>query len=473
MLSKRPLRDSDDPEKWKKVFLDSSHLKREWEYKPKIVDPSGKERPLELRMVQIVHRHGDRTPVMLFGETEDEKKQERVFWEDLLMHNVPEYKAWIESSKDPSFDKFHWSALEKTGALKGCVLKPWPNQKHTEKDPESIMNDSRYKDIVYGQLTQIGAAQLKELGLRIRSVYGDTLGFLGGDHSSELTCSSSNFRRTIFSLQSLLEGLYPVENRKTEIPIHIRFPIDSEVMFPVKPWSIVAKGIRKAPQTQMFSFVTEDLSERMKKDWKVKHISWTHIRDIVTTNLTYNRPLLSWIDDHTVGKVFWHSCYKWNSEFSTVLGLKFAIGRFLEVLLTRACMPKVLDKSEHKKLFIYSAHDNTLFFLLRALGCDMSLEWPPYASYLIFETYADEHGNFYMRAIYNGEVVDVLDVENDTFPVDLAHVVDHKVRQGWQGAGTSRGLLTLKEFRNLFEVFIPDQYDLEFVPKKDDVYVPR
>lgn len=68
-----------------------------------------------------------------------------------------------------------------------------------------------YKNIPYGQLTNLGSNQLIEVGRELRKRYiGIILPDDQSDISSVLYCRSTNFCRTVQSLRSLLSGLINV-----------------------------------------------------------------------------------------------------------------------------------------------------------------------------------------------------------------------------------------------------------------------
>jgi acid phosphatase len=76
-------------------------------------------------------------------------------------------------------------------------------------------------DCFFGQLTRNGKGSLEKLGVDLRELYVNHKKFLPATFSpSDVQLNSTNFIRTIESLQYLLHGLYPPANRPAG-PIHV------------------------------------------------------------------------------------------------------------------------------------------------------------------------------------------------------------------------------------------------------------
>jgi acid phosphatase len=54
-------------------------------------------------------------------------------------------------------------------------------------------------------------------------------------------------------------------------------------------------------------------------------------------------------------------------------------------------------------MYIYSCHDSTLVGLLGLLDV-YDFKWPPFGSYVIFETYENKEQQKFVRVSYNGKV---------------------------------------------------------------------
>jgi acid phosphatase len=338
------------------------------------------DKDLRLVQVQLIHRHGDRTPVAPAG-------QDLVFWEQQIPGGA---MALAES----------WEELALQGStLHRCPLTRGPFEAH--------FYDQRYSDPRLGQLTFAGYAQLRQLGQTIRKQYQTLLPeqYVPGS----VLAYSTNFRRTVLSVDNLLLGLYPPESRPTEhakIPIFVKLPIQKEVMFTYKCPSL--SFFRQAILSQNAVRAQEANMAELKKLFITAYgleeteFSWTEARDSLTVANAYGLPLPPTVDSDSVSdRILRHNCFRWNALFSSPHAIKFGIGRLVETVLARISSLKV-DQSG-PKLVVYSAHDTTLFMFLKALGVDMSLDWPPYASYLAIESYANDENEIFCRFVYNGE----------------------------------------------------------------------
>ena len=86
----------------------------------------------------------------------------------------------------------------------------------------------------YGQLTDVGKRNMMSIGSQLRKLYVDQLGLLSKElNPSDLYIRSTDYSRTIESVQYLLAGLYPYSTRhKTpDLTIHIR-QFSDETMAP-------------------------------------------------------------------------------------------------------------------------------------------------------------------------------------------------------------------------------------------------
>ena len=93
----------------------------------------------------------------------------------------------------------------------------------------------------FGQLTDTGKRNMMSIGYRLRHLYVDKLKFLDPQlRTKDVYVRSTDYSRTIESVQFLLGGLYPRSTRpapssslslKNELTIHIR-PFEKETMYP-------------------------------------------------------------------------------------------------------------------------------------------------------------------------------------------------------------------------------------------------
>ncbi|KAJ1960384.1 hypothetical protein H4R35_007550, partial [Dimargaris xerosporica] len=190
---------------------------------------------LQLQLVQIIHRHGERTPEAIrftsvvpkvWNACQHGNLYHRQFIE--TMHRYAHAHPATADEADPhrppqpnSFVPFRPSPEQ--GMASGST------QLHDTKHPylgRMFMDYARGKvpsaqDIssekltsascAYGQLTDIGRDSLTRLGAAFRNIYVDQLGYLPRLHTNPnlLYLRCSEYTRTFESLHQLLTGLYP------------------------------------------------------------------------------------------------------------------------------------------------------------------------------------------------------------------------------------------------------------------------
>ena len=131
---------------------------------------------LELRHLQVIHRHGDRTPITPLAD--------RKFWQGVLPSQ--EECDGLEAST---------KIVRDDGAI-----------------PHPAAGDG-----TFGTLSARGVQEMRLVGANLRDMYP---GFLPGAASpEEVHVYSTDFPRTVQSVQALLQGLFPIAERSAPIDI--------------------------------------------------------------------------------------------------------------------------------------------------------------------------------------------------------------------------------------------------------------
>lgn len=157
---------------------------------------------LELQLVQVLLRHGERTPV----SARFENAGLRAFWP--YCSSVRQMKSAVleggAASIGRSFSTMEWKRrLETFGANDQPIIATGPAG---ELDDVCDM----------GSLTDLGRASTYELGRRLRTLYVDRLGFLPKTISSTdfIYLRSTPVPRALESLQQTFTALYPSSTRE-------------------------------------------------------------------------------------------------------------------------------------------------------------------------------------------------------------------------------------------------------------------
>jgi len=365
-----------------------------------------KYEPIEgytLQSVQIVTRHGDRTPLTLVKDNEENVWQCKAPKEYVSI-NEPNasltYLKFIDTAANPDYSN-------------------------------PFIRKSFWKGTCFpGQLTHRGSEQHIKLGKALRKIYVDKLKFIDENSLSELYVRSTNVLRTQLSVQSLLSGFMP--NRTDAIPIHT-LPREIEIIQPnMKACPALEKVEEKIKEEEKWKQFIEDNAELKKKldgylgyPLNEDNFGFERYTDVFLArachdmklpcagdDCSYNTELLKKINDNAD----FEYGYLFSKAENSKKYLKLSIGYFLREIINN--MGKTVGSKHDRNIsrtpsfFIFSAHDNTVAPVMGALGVE-PMEWPPYASNIIFELWKDDKSNmdsidfndYVVRVIYNGKVI--------------------------------------------------------------------
>lgn len=288
----------------------------------------------------------------------------------------------------------------------------------------------------FGQLTDRGKTAMVTLGSRLRAIYGQYLGLLpptwGPEAASALYLRSTNYPRTLETLQHVLAGLYPgaanqgdpTASVKTPFLIHTR-PEDMENMY---PWSKCARMrlLQKHFKTTVHSLLAKDIEHLQAS---LRHLlalpdsygafpSFHGIYDVLSSakahghdiEAEYRVPSSELVRlERLVAREWFYGLEK-SSEM-----VRLGIGRFLRDLLfafreklavleppsllsdllppdpptgLRQLPSPLYPGMETLRLLLFSGHDSTIAPVLIALGAYDGL-WPQFGANLSLELIQD------------------------------------------------------------------------------------
>jgi len=261
---------------------------------------------------------------------------------------------------------------------------------------------------------------MESVGKLLRNRYVDTMRFLPSEYdaaNNNLHYHSTNLARTIQSADCVLHGLYP--HNESLIPLHIDF------------------GITYLSPTRMMFYYSTQLREQTSKNKQIvmKQID-TRMGDLTAM----------------VREYYGGSEWKYGNEAIAFDGMccrlahgiddkpdAFAqneLNEFGKYMVQMLCGQMSYDKSSLRMIWgnvlfkmlelmkasdvgngngnmhLISCHDDSLLAMLCAIYgesiCDAGLEWPPYASHIIFELWRGNGGK-YVKVLYNGQALKVFD----------------------------------------------------------------
>lgn len=355
--------------------------------------------------VQIIHRHGHRTPFtdrlpFIFPHSWPLcNNGDRTMIDDYhsIKKSIPFFKFSSEQ-QPPLLILFNTSLAYPRNTI----------------DPDSI---SMYRPgrCFQGQLTDKGIEFMQRLGQSLRAIYIDYTKLLPNSwdesSSSMLYLRSTAYSRTINSLKYLMKGLYPTISNPTPYHVNMRLP-DSETMY---PWLQCAK-LKEWMEYYKKAFhdhYSHDI-ERIKS--KLSHLfyqpdplgTYPSIHGLFDTlycarenGVMNNDKIISDNDLYELERlsnIKWFSLFAHNTQVS-----RLGIGRFIKELLSEL-QANVLGNSD-TRMSIYSGHDTTVGPLLGSFGY-ISDRWPPFGANMAIELILDTRlSSHYVRIKYNDQVI--------------------------------------------------------------------
>jgi acid phosphatase len=381
--------------------------------------------------VQIVHRHGDRTPITpLIDEA---------FWAGTL---IPEATlARISSNTHLIQDE---NANKHTAAGRGP----------------------------FGKLTELGLLQLVKLGNKLREdLVTDQQDHVivdenTGDryfphvfhperplHPSNIRVMSTDFSRTIQSVQGLLVGLFPdgtdesiaidvlhttswmipdPQPRRSRDQEQLEYQLSAKLndrekeMLPFAIKVTKALGHMLASDAHEFSFGVSQ--ENAGKDSiEVEPLAWNQLAEITKCLAVRNRlpPGITEADQEAISQ---HAAWRWFMNMRDPRLSFMAMNPF-----TSKQVEYMVRHETEPALTIWSAHDSSLIGLLCAYRLEQPSVWPEYGSYLMLEllevsdaaTAKDDSSRsakeYVVRFSLNGQVLrsEWGGVVRETIPLDL------------------------------------------------------
>ncbi|XP_034357346.1 lysophosphatidic acid phosphatase type 6 isoform X1 [Arvicanthis niloticus] len=348
---------------------------------------------LELKMVQVVFRHGARSPLKQLP------LEEQVEWNPKLLEIPPQ-------------TRFDYTVTNLAGG-------PKP---HSHFDSEYHRTTLR-GGMFAGQLTNVGMQQMFALGEKLRKNYVEDIPFLSPIYNpQEVFVRSTNMFRNLESTRCLLAGLF--QHQKGSAIIHTD-EASSEVLYPnyQNCWLLREKtrGRKKAAILQ--PGISEDL-EKVKTRVGINtsdEVDFFVLLDNVAAEQVHSllscpalKRFAQLIEQRAVDMALYmlqqedrHHEAAMGNTYTNGHGesIQMAVGPFLHILegnLLKAVDPTT-SPSKTRKMYLYATHDVTLLPMLLALGI-FDQKWPPFAVDLTMELYQhQESKEWFVQLYYNGK----------------------------------------------------------------------
>lgn len=333
---------------------------------------------LELKMVQVVFRHGARSPLKPLP------LEEQVEWNPKLLEIPPQ-------------TQFDYTVTNLAGG-------PKPHSPYDSEYHKTTLKGG----VFAGQLTKVGMQQMFDLGERLRKNYMEDVPFLSPVFNpQEVFVRSTNIFRNLESTRCLLAGLF--QHQKGSVVIHTD-EASSEVLYPnyQNCWGLREKTRSRKKTANLQPGISEDL-EKVKAGVGISsgdNVDFFLLLDNVAAEQVHSLcscPALKRFAQMIEQRAVDTALYVLQQEDRE--SIQLAVGPFLHILeenLLRAVDPTT-PPSKTRKMYLYATHDVTLMPILMALGI-FDRKWPPFAVDLTMELYQHQKSKeWFVQLYYHGE----------------------------------------------------------------------
>ena len=352
---------------------------------------------LSLRQVQVLLRHGERTPVTWRFANAGLPQ----FWP--YCRHASTLRAALLNSRSSSFSDFEWTRHLETFA--------------SDSDDTPVPARGPVGGIGnicdYGMLTDEGRVSTHALGERLRDLYVDKLNFLPTSlgNTDWMYLRATPIPRALESMQQALLGLYPEDTRAADLPpptIISRSPAH-ETLYPNDlhcrrlahlSREFSRRAAARWDDTPEMAHVTSKIGKWMPADSPKVGVgskpSLVGVMDSVNSTLAhgpatrlpeefYDEKLRKTLE--TVAVEEWFAGYLESAEYRR-LGIGSLMGDVVQRMVSSA---QPTPGPAPVKLGLSGCHDTTLAATLASIGGPAALKrWPPFTSHIAFELFSKE-----------------------------------------------------------------------------------
>lgn len=377
----------------------------------------------ELINVQVLTRHGDRTPWAPVGKCWDGQPQ----W----TCDLTDLEVLYQRQRTGSSGSGGVAAALRRGGRGGGGANNQPPAYIQLKDEafEPVLFRKNYilnRNIYPGncglsQLTGIGYRQHTVHGQQYRQAYVDQLGLLSEQlKPEEIYVRSTDTSRTIQSAQAIMLGLYPPATRQNQTSVaqlvdFFTVDIDVDNMTP---------NARNCPKLSYYQQMVAETEEwlahvhTVSKPLFDKFVALipgivpdlNSMYDCLNAHLCHQLPVPANVTEELYAEleaeIVWQS--HTSMSFPTTQAYSQAgIGFFIQDVSN--VMHARINGESSLKFVLYSGHDTSVGPFLYALGME-KVPWPPYASHVQLELFKDTQppaggSGFAVRLLFNDQPV--------------------------------------------------------------------
>jgi len=346
-----------------------------------LATPSENTDGMTLEMVQVLMRHGDRTPLY-----------------STLLPNMDQWDCSLSTFMLPS-QNAQEEALSNVNRLFRKVYMP-----NREYLPGNCS---------VGQLTSLGFSQHLQLGQAFQSLYIEKYGLLSSTlNPNEMYFRSTDVPRTLQSAQAQITALYPSASNPGIINLNT---MDSyfEDMSPntklCPELGILLQNTTTTPEYVQWVNQNAQFKQQLMSILGVSSFpGWSGLMDLFFATQCHDLPLPQGITQTMVDAVYQNAIWQWTYQLSFPMVARLGSSPLLNEFINN--IRSFINGETNVKYFLFSGHDDSVGPFVNLFG--LLNQWPPYASHVELELWSDSSNAKYIQFKYNGESY-VLDGCND------------------------------------------------------------
>lgn len=393
---------------------------------------------LQLQQVQILMRHGERTPVTARFQNAGLKP----FWP--YCASVRQMKSIMLDYNGENKDRPRDPLLTKTTGNDDAPFHTveWKRRLETfgpNDEPVVAKGPGNELDDVcdFGALTDLGRQSTSLLGMRLRKLYVDRLGFLPETITStdDFYLRSTNVPRALESMHQTFQALYPPTTREAD-PKTGKFPVPTvltrgpgdETLYPndgnCRRFAALSRAFAQRAADRWNATEEMEYLNKVYGKWMPANSPrvavdsrprLSGIMDTVNASLAHGPQtrLPEEFYDHKARKIMeriasdeWFAGFNESREYR-MLGMGGLLGDIVGRMVSRAerggtssggagpgTKSDTSDPSASDiKFGLSGCHDTTLAGMLSSLGAHDSSSWPPFTSHIAIELFRKADSN--------------------------------------------------------------------------------
>ncbi|EHY65357.1 hypothetical protein NERG_01803 [Nematocida ausubeli] len=342
---------------------------------------------LQLEYVHLVHRHGERTPLM-FGP------HDKTNWN--MCHRVSQIDYTIPR-KNPTL-------LDRAKSLLSYMhIGPAMPVRF-----KITQNSGRQFNCAPGQLTDKGRETLFNVGKWFRKKYIEEEKLLSPSFkSSEFNLRSTNFQRTLESLQSLMQGVYKDTREAMNVSV-MDLTQDSLTSNKYCPKLKALKDMSHQTLKKTFEGEASEIRKYFTKNHSpfFSTLSPYAIYDLVVSSRAHGLTQFLRVPKSIMSSLEKYSVQLWFNHLNMKEALSLNTGGLLKEI-SECMLVKSIGKESSIKASIFSAHDITVYPLLMSVGLN-TMEWPKFGANVVFELFRKPGSEKrYVQMRYNGKIMEM------------------------------------------------------------------